>query len=100
TALDFDEAESLFGAALELGIDDPRRRAQTQLELGAARFRGGRSDDAMAAFQAAAQLARELIDPELLAAAAIGFEDACWRPGITDAGAVELLEEASRTLRA
>jgi DNA-binding CsgD family transcriptional regulator len=99
-ALDFDEAESRFAAALELGIDDPRRRAQTQLELGAARFRGGRSDDAMAAFRAAAQLARELEDPELLAAAAIGFEEACWRPGITDAGAVELLEEASRTLRA
>ncbi len=97
-ALDFDEAESRFGAALELGIDDPRRRAQTELELGAARFRGGRSDDAMAAFRAAAQLARELQDPELLAAAAIGFEEACWRPGITDAGAVELLEEASRTL--
>jgi DNA-binding CsgD family transcriptional regulator len=97
-ALDFDEAESRFGAALELGIDDPRRQAQTELELGAARFRGGRSDDAMNAFRAAAQLARELEDPELLAAAAIGFEEACWRPGITDAGAIELLEEASRTL--
>ena len=30
--------------------------------------------------------------------AAVGFEDACWRPGITDEGAVELLEEASATL--
>lgn len=98
--LDFDEAESRFGAALELGINDPRRRAQTQLELGAARYRGGRSDDAMTAFRAAAQLARELEDPELLAEAATGFEEACWRPGITDAGAVELLEEASRMLRA
>jgi DNA-binding CsgD family transcriptional regulator len=97
-ALDFDEAETRFHAALELGIDDVRRRGQTQLELGAARFRGGRSDDAMAAFRVAAQLARELEDPELLAAAAIGFEEACWRPGITDAGAVELLEEASLTL--
>ena len=100
TALDFDEAASRFAAALALGIEDPRREAQTQLELGAARFRGGRSDEAMAAFRVAAELARELEDPELLAAAAIGFEDACWRPGITDAGAVELLEEASRTLRA
>jgi DNA-binding CsgD family transcriptional regulator len=97
-ALDFDEAEARFAAALELGIQDARRRAQTQLELGTARFRAGRSDDAMAAFRVAAQLARELTDSELLAAAAIGFEDACWRPGITDAGAVELLEEASRAL--
>lgn len=97
-ALDFDGAEARFRAALELGIEDPRRRAQTQLELGTAQFRAGRSDDAMAAFRAAAQLARELGDAELLAAAAIGFEEACWRPGITDAGAVQLLEEASRTL--
>ena len=32
---------------------------------------------------------------ELLARAAIGYEDACWRPGIADQGAVELLEEAA-----
>jgi predicted ATPase/DNA-binding CsgD family transcriptional regulator len=92
--LAFDEAEARFQAALELGIDDPRRRAETQLELGAARFRAGRSDDAMKAFRAAAQIARELGDAHMLATAAVGFEDACWRPGITDAGAVELLEEA------
>jgi DNA-binding CsgD family transcriptional regulator len=100
TALDFDEAETRFSAALGLGIDDPERRAQTQLELGTARFRGGRSDDAMAAFRAAAELARELGNPELLAAAAIGFEEACWRPAIIDAGAVELLQEASLALGA
>jgi DNA-binding CsgD family transcriptional regulator len=96
--LAFDEAEARFEAALELGIDDPRRRAETQLELGAARFRAGRSDDAMKAFRAAAQIARELGDPHMLATAAVGFEEACWRPGITDAGAVELLQEASAAL--
>jgi len=37
-------------------------------------------------------------DTDMLATAAIGFEEACWRPGITDAGAVELLEEASLAL--
>jgi DNA-binding CsgD family transcriptional regulator len=52
----------------------------------------------MAAFRAAAQIARGLDDARMLARAAIGFEEACWRPGITDAGAVELLEEASRAL--
>jgi DNA-binding CsgD family transcriptional regulator len=96
--LDFDEAEARFSAALELGIDDPRRRAETELELGTARFRAGRSDDAMDAFAAAAQIARDLVDAHVLATAAIGFEEACWRPGITDQGAVELLEEASTAL--
>ncbi len=94
-ALDFDEADARFSTALELGIEDPRRRAETQLELGTARSRGGRADDAIAAFRAAVQIAREIGDAEMLATAAIGFEDACWRPGITDQGAVGLLEEAS-----
>src|SRR4051794_7205685 len=93
--LAFDESEARFHAALELGIDDPRRRGETQLELGAARLKAGRSDDAMKAFRAAAQIARELDDPHMLVTAAVGFEEACWRPGITDAGAVELLQEAS-----
>jgi DNA-binding CsgD family transcriptional regulator/tetratricopeptide (TPR) repeat protein len=96
--LDFDEAAARFMWALELGIDNPRRRAQTRLELGTACFRAGRSDEAMAAFRAAAQIAREIDDARLLAAAAVGFEEACWRPGITDEGAVELLEEASLAL--
>jgi DNA-binding CsgD family transcriptional regulator len=98
TTLAFDEAGARFSAALELGIDDPRRRAETQLELGKARFRGGRSDEAMEAFRAAAQIARELGDAHVLATAAVGFEEACWRPGITDEGAVEMLEEASLAL--
>jgi DNA-binding CsgD family transcriptional regulator/tetratricopeptide (TPR) repeat protein len=97
-ALAFDEADARLSAALDLGVDDARTRGETQLALGAARFRAGRSDDAMASFRGAAQIARALDDPEMLAWAAIGFEDACWRPGITDAGAVELLEEASRAL--
>ncbi len=97
-SLDFDGAEMRFISALELGIEDPRCRAEVHMQLGTARFRGGRSDDAMAAFRAAAQIAREIDDAELLAAAAVGFEEACWRPGITDEGAVELLEEASAAL--
>jgi DNA-binding CsgD family transcriptional regulator len=97
-ALDFDEAEARLQSALELGIEDLRRRAGTQLELGDARFRAGRSDAALDAYRATAHIARELDDAELLARAAIGFEDACWRPGITDEGAVELLDEADRAL--
>ena len=37
-------------------------------------------------------------DGELLARAAIGYEEACWRPGIANQGAVELLEEATTAL--
>ncbi len=97
-ALAFDEAAARFAFALELGIDDPRRQAETQLELGTARFRAGGSYDAMEAFRAAAETGRNLGDPDLLARAAVGFEESCWRPGITDEGAVDLLEEASRAL--
>jgi DNA-binding CsgD family transcriptional regulator len=93
-ALAFDEADAHYSAALELGIEDPRRRAEAQLELGLARSRAGRADEAIEAFGAAAQVARELGDAQMLATAAIGLEDACWPPGIVDAGAVELLEEA------
>jgi DNA-binding CsgD family transcriptional regulator len=96
--LDFDEAAARFSSALELGIDDEHRRAEAQLELGTARFRAGRSDEAMEAFRAAAQIARNIGDAGLLATAAVGFEEACWRPGITDEGAREMLEEASVAL--
>ncbi len=96
--LDFDEAAARFAQALEVGVDDSRRRGETYVELGTACFRGGRSDRAMEAFRAAAEIARGLGDANLLADAAIGFEEACWRPGIAGAGAVELLEEAAAAL--
>jgi DNA-binding CsgD family transcriptional regulator len=94
TTLAFDEADARFSSALELGISDLKLRARTQLELGTARFRAGRSDDAMQAFRGAAEIARGSGDAQILATAAVGFEDACWRPAIIDEGAVELLEEA------
>jgi DNA-binding CsgD family transcriptional regulator len=97
-ALAFDEAAERLRSALGLGIDDPEERAAVFLELGQATHRAGRALDAMAAFRAAADLARELGNAELLAGAAIGYEDACWRPGIFDRGADELLEEAAEAL--
>ena len=60
--------------------------------------RGGKALDALGAFRAAAEIARELDDAQLLARAATGYEDACWRPGMHDQGAVELLEEAATAL--
>jgi DNA-binding CsgD family transcriptional regulator/tetratricopeptide (TPR) repeat protein len=96
--LDFDEVDARFSSALELGIDDPRHRGEIQLELATARLHAGRSDDALHAFRAAAQIARDLRDAEMLATTAVGVEEASWRPGITDQDAVELLEEASLAL--
>ena len=97
-ALAFDEAAARLRTALGLGIDDPQERAEVCLELGNASHRGGKAPDALAAFRAAADIARELENAALLARAATGYEDACWRPGMHDQGAVELLEEAAAAL--
>ncbi len=97
-ALAFDEAAERLRTALDLGIDDPAERAEIFVELGRASHRGGKSPDALKAFRAAAEIGRERGDPRLLARAAIGYENACWRPGIADEGAVELLEEAAAAL--
>jgi DNA-binding CsgD family transcriptional regulator/tetratricopeptide (TPR) repeat protein len=91
--LAFEEAAARLRTALELGIDDPAERAEAYLELGAASHRAGRALDALASFSDTAAIARELGDGTLLARAAIGYEDACWRPGIEE-GAAERLEEA------
>ena len=68
------------------------------LELGTVCHRAGKDLDALEAFRATADIARELGDGALLARAAIGYEDACWGPGIADQGAAELLEEAAAAL--
>ncbi len=81
-ALAFDEAAQLLHAALELGIKNDRQRTEALLELGAARHLGGHAARAMEAFDAAGDIARTIHDPELLARAAIGYEDASWRPAI------------------
>ena len=97
-ALDFEQAAEWMRTALELPIDDPLQRAEALLELGSASHRAGKALDALEAFDSAAGIARELEDAELLARAAIGYEEACWRPGIAEEGAVDLLEEAATAL--
>ena len=97
-ALAFGEAADRFGVALELGVRDARERGDLMLRLGDACNRAGNADRALAAFAGTAELARALGDPELLARAAIGFEEACWRPAIREIGTVELLEEAAAAL--
>ena len=97
-ALAFDEAAARLRTALALGIERPEERLELSLELGHVSHRGGKSLDALAAFRAAAEIARDLGDAHGLARAATGYEDACWRPGMTDQGAVEILEEAAMVL--
>jgi DNA-binding CsgD family transcriptional regulator/tetratricopeptide (TPR) repeat protein len=97
-ALAFDEAAARLRTALDLRIASPVERAEVFLELGTASHRAGNALDALEAFRATAAIARELDDGKLLARAAIGYEDACWRPGIADQGAAELLEEAASAL--
>ncbi len=97
-ALAFEEAAERLQAALELEIEDPRERSGALLDLGLAHHRAGKALEALKAFDAAGALARELGDAALLSRAAIGYEDACWRPGIADRGAIELLEEAATAL--
>ena len=94
-SLAFDEAAEHLRTALDIGISDPCEQASAYLELGRASHRAGRALEALGAFGEAARLARALGDAELLAQAAIGFEEACWRPGIHDAGSIELLVEAT-----
>ncbi|HET9213894.1 MAG TPA: AAA family ATPase [Gaiellaceae bacterium] len=94
-AVAFDEAADRLRTALELGVQDRKERASATLRLGEACHRAGAAADALEAFTATAELARQLGDDELLARAAIGFEEACWRPAIHDGRAVELLEEAA-----
>ncbi len=99
-ALAFDEATERLQTALELRIESAAVEAEVLLELGLVNHRAGKALDALGAYRSAAAIARELASPELLARAAIGFENACWRPGLADEGAVELLEEAAAALGA
>jgi class 3 adenylate cyclase/DNA-binding CsgD family transcriptional regulator len=92
-SLAFEEAATRLSQALELGIADRGLRAQIQLRLGSARVKAGETLAGLESFTAAAKLARSLGDGELLARAAIGFEDAAWAPLLNE-GAVELLQEA------
>ena len=90
----FEEAARQLRSALDLGIPDPATRARTLCHLGDALHRVGSAPEALESYAAAAADARALEDHELLAEAAIGFENACWRPGIGAAESIALVEEA------
>ena len=94
SALAFHDAAARLRTALQIGVDDDRGRALLLLELGTADFRAGRSLDSLDSFRQTEQIARRLGDGELLAQAAIGFENACNRPHMVNEGAIALLREA------
>ncbi len=93
-ALAYAAAAAHLGAAIEIGIDPPAERGAVLIALGAAANRAGEVVEALDAFSAAAEIARELGDPRLLAEAAIGYEETCWPPALADGRSVALLEEA------
>jgi DNA-binding CsgD family transcriptional regulator len=97
-SLAYHDAAARLVTALELGMLDQHRQALIHLDLGVAQHRAGRTLEALAAFRTAAAYARAHHDDELLARAAIGFEEACWRPAIAHDEAAALLEEATRAL--
>ena len=93
-ALAFADAAARLRTAIDLGIEDESERGAVLLELGAASHRAGKAIDAQQALAAAAQIGRDLGDPSLLGRAAIGYEEACWRPALPNDEAVVMLEEA------
>jgi DNA-binding CsgD family transcriptional regulator len=97
-ALAYDDAAERLRTALDLGISDTAEAASVQLDLGYVSHRAGNAIDALDAFRRTAELARGLGDAELLARAAVGFEEACWRPGMHDVESVSLLQEAAAAL--
>jgi DNA-binding CsgD family transcriptional regulator len=97
-ALAFDDAARLLHSALALGVEDPAQRSAVEYELGDAQHRTGNTEAAIDSFARSADLARECGDDEAFARAAVAFEEACWRPGIVDRRALELLTEAASRL--
>jgi DNA-binding CsgD family transcriptional regulator/tetratricopeptide (TPR) repeat protein len=94
-ALAFEEAAAHLRTAIGLSGEP---QPEHLLRLGEASHRGGHALEALESYRAAAALGRERGDPSLLARAAIGYEEACWRPNLTGRGAVALLQEAADAL--
>ena len=95
----YEQAAALYGRALRLGMDQPRR-CQTLIALAGALRKAGRVADARASYLEAVQLARALGDPGALAQCALGLAAggqgvSAW---IADEVRVGLLEEALSAL--
>ncbi len=91
--LAFELSATLLQRALQLGVDETES-LRVQLRLGAAQRAAGAWSEAIATYHSAADTARTAGTAALLAEAALGLEETCWRPGITSAGGAALLAEA------
>lgn len=96
--LAYEEAVRYYQTALQaLALKEPVDEAAQcalYISLGDAQSRSGDYPNAMSSFSQAANVARGLGASEELAHAALGFEDASWRPGTFGGPAVTLLKEA------
>jgi len=96
--LAYEEAARLYTLGLDLqaryGEADEAERCRLLLGLGAAQYKAGDFVEALATFRRAAANARARHATEDLARAALGFEDASWRPGFPGAAASRLLQES------
>ena len=77
---------------------DEAQRCTLLLALGEAQTKAGDFLQASNTFQRTADIARTLGASEALARAALGFQEARWRPGLPGEPAVRLLEEALHAL--
>jgi DNA-binding CsgD family transcriptional regulator len=90
TSLAFEEAATWFERAASLPECDSAVQAELLFAAAANYVRAGRFPQARAIYERLAHMA----DPMVRLAAAMGFEDTNWRPGLTDARAADLLSSA------
>ncbi|HSF47999.1 MAG TPA: BREX system ATP-binding domain-containing protein [Burkholderiales bacterium] len=101
--LAYEEAARAYRLALqslELQAGVQAQRFKLQLALGDTLIKAGENFQALEVLRLAAAEAKARGSAEDLARAAVGFEDASWRPGLPGEAAVRLLEEALQALGA
>ena len=96
--LAYEEAARLYTLALQLhsryGATDTAEKCRLLLALGTAQYKAGEYAQAMSTFRRAAANARQRHAAEDLARAALGYEEANWRPGLPGSTACQLLRDA------
>jgi DNA-binding NarL/FixJ family response regulator len=102
TLLAYEEAAYYYDVARQALARQPPvdevQRCQLLLALGEAQRKAGDFLHAVDTFQRAADIARRLALSEELAAAALGFEESSWRPGLPGDTAARLLTDALEQL--
>jgi hypothetical protein len=99
-ALAYEEAVSHMMQAQQMLAEQGRERERCEVLLSCGRglWRAGEADEARKIYATAADLARELGEPELLAQAALGFGRRDYVPGEVDERHIAMLEEALERL--